>query len=206
MSSEGLPEEFVEYIYVKRLEAVKKMASGQMNEKEILFEFTRASPVVVTDGPAGLSGSVKMVGFVPKDEYLSEFLQRVRRLIGAPRSEIVRNLAYFYSREKLDLSLLGGLEMAFKHSWTNIRATGKATLVFFTPPVSSFEVRCDVEIHEEDDICEYLNMMHNIYHGPRGDRIYPTYIFKIREIYDQSATDKGFGRLIYRVQEDHGKT
>ncbi len=94
-----------------------------------MIDITRTTPVVVTYGPAGLSGSVKMVGFVPRREYI------------------------------------GGLEMGFRHSWGNIRATHRAALVFYTPPATSFEVRCSVEVVDEDnDYKRYLNSIHDLFH------------------------------------------
>lgn len=187
-----IPERYISYVYERRLELLRRILSGK--KENVVLEITRALPVVITDGPAGLSGSVKMVGFIPKPEHLKELLQIARDIVKKREIEGILNL---YQREKIDFRSLGGLEMAFKHSWENIRASKRATLVFFTPPSESFEVRCDVEIHDGDEICEYLNLLHRIYH--EGEENYPAYVFRIREIYDQSASKDGFGRLIYRI-------
>jgi len=109
-------------------------------------------------------------------------------------------LREFYVEDIIDFSVLGGLEMGFKHSWQNIKATGKATLVFYTPPRTSFEVRCDVEIHEDGPIWEYMNLLHDVFHaGASEGSKYPTYVFRIREIYDNSASRGGFGKLIFKL-------
>ncbi|MCD6324434.1 MAG: hypothetical protein J7L55_04940 [Desulfurococcales archaeon] len=201
----SLPQEFINYVYRKRLEAVKGMVEGKLSSAEVYLEFTRTSPAVITDGPAGLSGSIKMIGFLPKEEFMDEVINEVRELIASKsklgmREVMSRLVGVIYREELLDFSRFGGLEMGFKHSWSNIKATGKATLLFFTPPVTSYEVRCDVRIHEGGKIHEYLNLIHDVFHIVGGSRSsYPAYEFIIKEIYDQSATDEGFGRLIFRA-------
>ncbi len=206
MSTPGaeLPADFIKYVILERVDSLKRLINGE--REEMLISFTRANPVVVTDGPAGLSGSVKMVGFIPKPEFLNEMLERARRLLKLPLSEVLKELLnYFYDVRKLDLRRLGALEMAFKHTWVNVRSTGRATLVFFTPPVTSYEVRCSVKIHEDGPIKEYLNVLHDAYHGRgvagRAPGDYPAYEFIIEEIYDQSASRTGFGRLIFKAPQ-----
>lgn len=204
----SLPESFMKYIYYERLETVRAMVSGKLSDKEIYLAFTRTSPVVITYGPAGLSGSVKMVGFIPKEEFLGEALKRLRSLrersvAGGFRGIIEDFLGVAYNKEWIDFTALGGLELAMKHSWVNIRETRMATLLFFTPPVTSYEVRCSVEIHEDGPVWEYLNMLHDIFHKVPGEPPgkHPAYVFRFEEIYDNSATREGFGRLIWRRSE-----
>ena len=70
----------------------------------------------------------------------------------------------------------------------------RATILFFTPPSKSYEVRCDVEIHTDDDVWEYANSLHDIFHRPEKGRNWsrtPAYLFKIREIYDNSEDKMG---------------
>ncbi len=197
-----LPQDFIKYVILDRVDSLKRLISG--DRTGTLLSFTRANPVVVTDGPAGLSGSVKMVGFIPKPEFLGEMLERARDLPKLSTDGVLKALLnYFYDVKRLDLMKLGALEMAFKHTWINVKSTGKATLVFFTPPITSYEVRCSVVIHEEGPIKEYLNLLHDAYHGRGlGNRPvegYPAYEFIIEEIYDQSASSSGFGRLIFKA-------
>ncbi len=191
-----IPDKFINYVFRERVKFLKSMKE-EFNKSDFLINFTRTSPVVVTYGPAGLSGSVKMLGVVPKEEYINEILEEMENISRNSREVLSFLLKKVYVEERIDFSKLGGLEMGFGHSWTNIKSTGEATLVFFTPPTESYEVRCNVEILEEGPYYEYLNRMHRIYHSPGDDRKYPAYIFKIREIYDNSATREGFGRLIY---------
>ncbi|OYT44766.1 MAG: hypothetical protein B6U85_09515 [Desulfurococcales archaeon ex4484_42] len=200
-----LPKEFINYVFHGRVKALRRLLEGGIGDDSwFLIEITRATPVVITYGPAGLSGSVKMVGFIPRNEYLKEFTEKAVRYAYVERPkgmcEVIKLLLNeFYVLDKLDLNLLGGLEMGFKHSWVNIRATKKATLLYYTPPNTSFEVRCDVKIIEEGMIKDYLNAMHDLFHKPsEGKRSnYPAYIFKIKEMYNNSNSPMGFGRKIY---------
>ena len=195
----------MDYLFHRRKSVIERMINADITDKEVFIEFTRGTPVVVTDGPAGLSGSVKMVGFIPRDEFLYELTQVAKELI-AKRCELgtkevlEKLIKYFYDEEKMDFTRLGGLEMGFKHSWINIKATKKATLVFYTPPRESYEIRCDVEIHERGPVHEYLNALHDVFHvAGKSTSNFPAYVFKIREVYDQSASREGFGRLIFRA-------
>ncbi len=204
----GLPENFIRYIFYERLDSVRSMVSGRLSDKEIYLAFTRTSPVVITHGPAGLSGSVKMVGFIPRKEYLEKALEELRRIwensVDRGFRGIINDfLRVAYNEEWIDFTALGGLELAMRHSWVNIRETHKATLLFFTPPIVSYEVRCSVEIHEDGPVWEYLNLLHDIFHRVPGEPPgkHPAYVFRFEEIYDNSATNEGFGRLIWRRSE-----
>jgi len=200
----GIPQEFIDYVFTKRKKAVEKMIKGELGDKDIFLEFTRATPVVITWGPAGLSGSVKMLGFIPKEEKLKPILTTLREATkkkekGKPINTMNLILKEIYNEEVIDFNRLGGLEMGFNHSWTNIRSNGKATLLFYTPPITSYEVRCEVRIHEKGELFEYLNILHDLFHiVDRSRSNYPAYEFIIKEIYDQSATEEGFGKLVYK--------
>ncbi len=200
-----LPEKFLKYVFYDRLGFLRNMLKGKVDARDVYLTFTRANPVFITDGPAGLNGSVKMIGFVPRREYLHEMLERAREVMEKKAEKgleyVLKELTeYFYDVNKLDLTVFGALEMAKKHTWENVKANRKVTLLFYTPPITSFEVRCDVEIIEEGEIMEYLNIMHDLYHGaPNAPRAkYPAYILRIKEIYDKSASRDGFDKLIYK--------
>jgi hypothetical protein len=204
-SLKGLPKDFVDYVFRRRKDSVLKMVEGGFTDKEIFLEFTRTTPAVITYGPAGLSGSIKMVGFIPKADSISKAIEDIRELFrqkpSMPFKEFMAKfVSMIYDEDIVDLKRFGGLEMAFRHSWNNIKANGKATLLFYTPPTTSYEVRCSVKIHEGDEVHEYLNLLHDVFHTPdTGRSEYPAYEFIINEIYDQSATPRGFGKLIYKA-------
>ncbi len=200
----GLPEEWIDYFYRARTRVLEKLCRGESPGPAFLIEFTRTTPAVITDGPAGLSGSIKMVGFVPHRELIEEMAEKAYRYAYLDRPRGMRETACvlleeFYRWDLIDPMLIGGLEMGFRHSWENIRATGKATLLFYTPPETSYEVRVDVEIHdgEDDPYRTYLNSIHDIFHYSGKKSNYPAYVFRIKEIYNNSATRGGFGRKIY---------
>ena len=212
----GLPKIFLEEIFYARINLLKRFMKGeQFSFEKLVLEFTRTTPAVITYGPAGLSGSIKMVGFVPRKELIEEQARKavhyaydIDRPLGL--GEVSRILLEeFYREDLLDLKLIGGLEMGFRHSWTNIRATRRATLLYFIPPDTSFEVRCSVDIHDDsgDPYKIYLNALHDMFHKPRRGRSnYPAYVFHIEEIYDNSNTREGFGRMIYPITEPIQKT
>ncbi|MEM0380009.1 MAG: hypothetical protein QXP71_01585 [Desulfurococcaceae archaeon] len=201
--STSIPDVFYKYFFLDRVSLVEKICRGESVEN-FLLEFTRTTPVVITYGSSGLSGSVKMVGFVPREDFIINFSEKAYKYAYSNRPSDMRETACLLLREFYDLKYIdpftiGGLEMGFKHSWFNIRETGYATLLFYTPPRLSFEVRCSVEIRdsENDPYRIYLNSIHDIFHYSGVKSNYPAYLFKIREIYDNSALRNGFGNKIY---------
>ncbi|RLG50466.1 MAG: hypothetical protein DRN96_07670 [Thermoproteota archaeon] len=202
-----IPDSFIEYVFRGRRKMLERMLLskgikqegylGVARRQEIYLGFTRHNPVVISCGPAGINGSVKGVGFVPKQRYLAELkdlvLEKVRERIS--QADAVRLLLEeIYVEERLDFSKLSSIELARKHTWVNLKANPRATLVFYTPPTVSYEVRVDVEIHESGDIWEYVNGLHDLYHRAARGRDWsktPVYVFKIREIYDNSPAKMG---------------
>ena len=66
---------FFNWAYRTRGNTVKELSEGKMMSPEKIFlSFTSHDPVFISNGPAGLNGSVKGIGFIPKDEYLEEAL------------------------------------------------------------------------------------------------------------------------------------
>ena len=199
-----IPEKFKQYIFHARREILEKMARGEaIDRRDIYLSFTRTLPAIISNGPAGLNASIKMVGLVPKEEFIEDILNRIREFIssGKRRSEEVLGflLENIYDEDKIDFTKLGTLDLARKRTWTNLRNGGEAVLIFFTPPLTSFMIIADVEVHMKGAYFEYFNALHDLFHTfPRTGKVvgkHPTYIFKIREIWDKSA-DK-FGERIY---------
>ncbi len=194
-----LPKSLVDYLLHSRVRALKKLVEEGFTP-EVLLEYTRATPVVVTCGPEGPRGAVRMVAPLPRPEYLEELTLILEEYAyrKRPKSlhEVVKVLLdHVYLEEKLDLTRLGALEMARRHTWRNLVATRRASLVFFTPPSTSYELVCDVEIHEKGLVKRYVNALHDLFHGGHSD--YPAIVFWVREVYDKSNTSTGFGRRIY---------
>lgn len=203
-----LPERFAKWIYEDRADLVRKMARGEKVQPETLFlGFTRHNPTFISHGPGGLNGSIKGVGLVPKKEYLEETLDAYLRHIDAGWRDgysedglnlLVNHLWSPEAKSRIDFSVLGSLEMAFKHSWANFQVNKEVTLLFYQPPTVSYEVRGEIEILRDGLYQQYLNAQHDVYHKPNKERwaSRPAYVVHIMEIYDNSASKEGFGTKI----------
>lgn len=206
----NIPIKFWNWLYNERKQFVYKLLSNDenLNKEKIFLNFTRHTPTVISHGPAGLNGSVKGIGFIPKDEYISEVLEKYLPHIEQGYSEgysdrglkILSETVFSEDfRDKIDDKKLISLELVKEHSYENISDNNEAVLLFYQPPVISYEVRCRCQIHEDGTIHKFVNAQHDIYHSPNMDswKNKPAYLFEILEIYDNSATKKGFGTKIY---------
>ena len=192
-----IPEEFINYAFDERVKIIRKMLSGNISD-EILIGFTRHNAAIITCGSAGINGSIKGVGFIHKKEYLHKTLENMRKELKSEYNMLRARkflIEEIYVRDKIDFEKIVSLELARKHTWQNLmNGEKKATILFFTPPSRSYEVRCDVEIHVDDEVWEYTNSLHDIFHRPEKPRDWkktPAYLFKIREIYDNSEDKMG---------------
>ncbi len=193
-----MPEAFVEYAFRQRVRLIREMASGRVGPGTLLG-FTRHNPAIITCGPAGPNGSIKGIGFIHREEVLEETLERMREELARPfdpRRAAEFLLGEIYVEDKIDFGKLTTLELAKGHTWRNLTSGGpaRATILFFTPPETSYELRCDVEIHESGPIWEFVNSVHDLFHRPSKPRDWkktPAYLFKIREIYDNGAEAMG---------------
>lgn len=196
-----IPEEFIKYAFKERVEGIRKLAEGKFGS-DALVAFTRHNPAVITCGRAGPNGSIKGIGFIHKEEYLRETIQKLREELKRPynpRRALEFLLKEIYVREKIDFTKLVSLELAKKHTWENVTSgSNEATVLFFTPPSTSYEVRCEVGVHEDDEVWEYTNAVHDTFHRPQKPRNWmetPAYLFKIKEIYDNG--ERAMGVRIY---------
>ncbi|RKY99918.1 MAG: hypothetical protein DRQ10_05235 [Candidatus Hydrothermota bacterium] len=209
MGKVGIPDRFVQWVYRERAALIRSILKGErIDHNRFYLEFTRHNPAIITYGSAGLNGSIKGVGFIPKPEYLeqvfNEFYEHILkgRRPGYPREGLKLLVKHLYAEDaeqRIDLTKFVSLELAKKHTWTNLHESSKATLLFFQPPSISFEVRCRVEIHEGDLIHKYVNAQHDVYHMPHVERWpdRPAYVFIIEEIFDNSDSEEGFGTKIW---------
>ena len=192
-----IPEEFIRYAFEERVAGIKKLAEGKFGP-EALIGFTRHNAAVITCGSAGANGSIKGVGFIHREEFLPETLAKMKEELGAPynpKRAVEFLLSEIYVRERIDFTKMISLELAKKHTWRNLsEGAKKATILFFTPPSTSYELRCRVEIHEDGPIWEYVNSLHDVFHRPKKPRDWrrtPAYLFEIEEIYDNSEDKMG---------------
>ena len=213
---------FFNWAYRTRGNTVKALAEGaEISPEKMFLSFTSHDPTFISNGPAGLNGSVKGIGFIPKEEYLEEALEAYVKHIRSydPEDKTYSDrglqllLKWLYSEEaekNIDFEHIYSVEMAFKHSYENYKANPEATLMFYQPPVLSFEVRGKMEIigekHEIGSVDpfslpilqQFINAQHDVYHLPNIERWVsrPVYRFTIEEIYDNSANKVGFGTRI----------
>ncbi len=220
----GELNKFFKWAYRTRAKAARMLYEGKMESPEKMFlTFTSHDPVFISNGPAGLNGAVKGIGFIPKEEDLiREALEAYKGHIASyepgDRGYSNRGLGllmrYLYSEEmeqKVDFDHIYGVEMAFSNSYINYQANPQASLVFYQPPAISYEVKGKMAFigrhHEAEDpitneelplLQQFVNAMHDVYHTPNPGRwkTRPVYQFTIEEIYDKSATKEGYGTRI----------
>ena len=109
------------------------------------------------------------------------------------------------AEEQIDFSKMSTVELALskphssKHTWQVVQHNLNACLLFYQPPSVSFEIRGRIEIHENDVYHEFVNLVHDSFHyeppEARKERR-PVYLFRVEEVYDNSATPTGFGTRI----------
>ena len=209
-------EGFFNWAFRTRANTVIKLANGeQMSPEKVFLSFCSHDPALISNGPAGLNASIKGIGFMPKPEYLEEtiaaYLEHIDSYNGDDKEYSQRGLEllvkYMYGedvRHKIDFSCIGSLEMAKKHSYANYKVNPEATILFYQPPMISYELRGKMEIHDEMDsgkmeiYQQFINAQHDVYHRPDKSRWlrYPAYVFRIEEIYDNCVTKDGFGTKV----------
>lgn len=214
---------FFEWAYRTRGNSVRDLAEGKEVSMEKMFlSFMSHNPIFVSDGPAGLNGAVKGIGFIPREEYLAEAMEaykkHIQSYVKGDRGYSERGLQilmkYLYSEEAektIDFDHVYGVEMAFTNSYKNYMENPRASMVFYQPPRISFELKGKMELigehHAEDEevdpfslplLQQFVNAQHDVYHLPNieGWKARPVYKFTIEEIYDKSATQNGFGTRI----------
>lgn len=207
---------FFDWAYKTRAKNVEKLYHHENVSMESMFlSFCSHEPAFISYGPAGLNASVKGVGFLPKDEYLEDILKIYLEHIMTYKPDdptysergLELLLKYLYSDEAkkyIDFTKIGSLEMAKKQTWQNYQANKEACLIFHQPPMISYKLKGKVEIYDEnishkrEIYQQFINAQHDMYHTPDMSRwlSYPAYIFRIEEIYDNSATENGFGKKL----------
>lgn len=214
---------FFEWAFRTRGNAVKELAAGKnMSAEKMFLSFMSHNPVFVSSGPAGLNGAVKGIGFIPKEEYLAEALKVYKKHIASYDPEdreyssrglqVLIDCLYSEEAEKnIDFEHVYGVEMAFSSSYKNYLENPQGSMVFYQPPVTSFELKGKMELigehHSSDEnispdtlpvLQQFVNAQHDVYHTPDTSRwkTRPVYRFTIEEIYDKSSTKSGFGTRI----------
>ena len=194
----------------------------EMNE--LLDKISDGLDTDMSDSAVGdmLDNAFEMfIALLDGDEYLEEalaaYVEHIKSYDPEDKTYSDRGLKllmkWLYSEEAektIDFEHIYSVEMAFKHSYANYKANPEATLLFYQPPMLSFEVRGKMEIigeHHEIGtadpfslplIQQFINAQHDVYHLPNIERWVsrPAYKFTVEEIFDNSANKIGFGTRI----------
>lgn len=206
-------EAFFRWAFNTRANTVMQLNEGkEMTQDKVFLSFCSHNPGLISNGPAGLNASIKGFGFVPKEEYLEEvfelYMNHINAYDGDDKEHSKRGLKLLaeeiYHPDKhyrVDLGRVVSLEMAKKHSWDNLRVNPAATLLYYQPPMISYEIRGQVRIFDEAETGkkelyqQFVNAQHDVYHRPDTNRWlrYPAYVFDIEEVYDNCVSKEGFG-------------
>ena len=107
-------------------------------------------------------------------------------------------------------SFIAGYENIVNMGGGSCALHSRAVLLFYQPPMLSFEVRGKMELIGEHHelgkadpfklplIQQFINAQHDVYHLPNIERwvTRPAYKFTVEEIWDNSANKIGFGTQI----------
>ena len=211
-------DRFFYWAYKTRADIVNSILNGEdISQEKVFLSFCSHTPAFISNGPDGLSGSIKGVGLLPKPEFLEEtleiYLKHINTYAPEDSNYSKRGLAilaeHLYAPKllhRIDFTRFGTLELAKKHSWNNFQLNPEATLLFYQPPRTSYELRGKIQIYDEvtsgkrEIYQQFINAQHDVYHGANKDTWLkkPAYVFNIDEVWDNSATDDGFGsKLIF---------
>jgi hypothetical protein len=216
--------QFFEWAYRTRGNTVKALAEGgKMNMEKLFLSFTSHNPVFISHGAKGLNGAVKGVGFAPRPGFmeaaLKDYIEHIKTFSPDDPGYQARGLhiliKHLYCEEaerNIDFSHLYGIEMAYKHSYANYLENPEASLVFYQPPMISYELRGRMELigkrHQKGAVVDpfglppvqqFVNAQHDVYHAANTalwkSRL--VYRFTIEEIWDKSAgKNGGFGKRL----------
>ncbi len=206
-------ESFFKWAFNTRAKTVMNLYEGkEMSPDKVFLSFCSHNPTLISHGPGGLNGSIKGVGFIPKEEYLEEVLEAYMKHIDAYDGDdkdhsrrglqvLVEQIYHPDMHHRVDFARVASLEMAKKHSWDNLRVNPEATLLYYQPPAISYELRGKMRIFDEAEsgrrelYQQFVNAQHDVYHRPDKSRWlrYPCYVFDIEEVFDNSVSKDGFG-------------
>ncbi|MGE5654285.1 MAG: hypothetical protein ACM3ZQ_08530 [Bacillota bacterium] len=202
-------ERFWTWAYVQRATLMRKMAAGSsIGGPNFFLDFCRHTPTMITNGPAGINGAIKGVGFLLQDDYLEaavdDLMAHIERGWHDGYSDeglqlLVRHLWGEGCASHIDPHYLTSIELACKHSYANVMADPQVTLVYYQPPAVSFELRGTAQLINSGRVHTFVNAVHDAYHRPNLSRWTerPVYLMRVEEIYDNSVGRDAFGRRIY---------
>ena len=109
------------------------------------------------------------------------------------------------ANEHIDFGKMSTIELALskpqssKHTWQVVQNNLSTCLLFYQPPSISFEIRGKIEIHENDSLSEFVNLVHDSFHYTQTKetrRKRPVYLVNVDEVYDNGPSPTAFGKKI----------
>ncbi|MDH5681339.1 MAG: PCP reductase family protein, partial [Spirochaetota bacterium] len=207
----SLPMKYIDWIDEGR----KGMYDKILGKSESVQFFAQHLPVIVTHTDNDLfpfNCSNKGIGFMPKDEYLSEFIDLFQETIhnthGKPwqlsiRDRIKSVSRFYFDHDKIDHRAVTSLEIFQKNTYNNLLSKPLSSLLFTgnAPEYISFQLNCVVEIIGQNDPRHTFIMLartmfeYDHFHITQPQFPY-AYIFWISEVKDKTP---------YRVPEQPDK-
>jgi len=180
----------------------KIIGAGFVPKREYLEETTKVfKEHIVREG----MDASKTIAFGRHEHATKEDKEKLRLFQRKSLKILLENM-YFdkeVAEDRIDFTKLCTIELGNQypkkpaHMWNFAQKNKRATLLYFTPPVISYEVRCSLEIHTQGPYFDFTHAIHDAYFGEDPSEIHlPVYIFNVEEVYDNSATPRGYGRRI----------
>ncbi len=211
LSLKSLPQKYIDWIDNGR----KGMYDKLLGRSETVRFFAQHLPVIVTYSENNIfpfNCSNKGIGFIPKEKYLSEFINLFHETIynsrGKPWQQSIEDRVnavskFYFDHEKIDHRAITSLEIFEKNTFQNLNHTPLSSLLFTgdAPDYISFQLNCAVEVIGQDDPRHTFIMlartMFEYDHFHIAQPQFPfAYIFWISEVMDKTP---------YRVREQPDK-
>ncbi len=214
-----LPEDKIEWIEQGRRQAYTQLLDGG---GQVLKSAAYHLPMITTysaDAAFPFNCCNKGVGYIPKKEYVEEFIEFFQgvheRTRGKPwRESLQDRLAaareFYFDREKIDYRAFATLEIFEKTTFANLQSSPLAGMLFTgdSPTFTSFQLNTVVEIIGQDDPRHtFIMLMRTLFeseffhiHQPQ----FPyAYIFWICEVMDKTPFRVPIqpGKVQYREED-----
>ncbi|MGB9717803.1 MAG: hypothetical protein ACPL4E_05110 [Thermoproteota archaeon] len=219
-----LPDKFLKWAYFDRVRFIKSILDAENTDRAMfLIESTRHSPALCTarikNNKIDLNAKIVGAGFVPKQVFLEDAVRELETHVEAGGLMTAREYAknglqillrhlYFENEEeadrRVDFTKIATLEIGVKiagsskHTWENVQSHRRAVMLYYMPPNTSFEVRGELDVFTRGNYFKFVNLAHDAFHYTPSEKrvLKPCYILNVEEVYDNSATEEGFGRLL----------
>ncbi len=205
-----LPQEFIDW----QLELRKSMFQ-RIKAQDFIPNFHAHLPVMATMNPNGqfpIHMATKGTGFLPKDEFLSEYIELFQDCLEQSKLKTwkeslpdrVAVMQDFYNYvEKIDFRKLGFLEIFRGRTYRNILANPTAAVQFNGqgPQYSSYQINGIAQVVDSKNLCyRFIYLARQLFEYESFHIQQPQYpcgyIFWVCEVYNKSPRGKAGKRVI----------